>query len=339
MAEGPTTALLDIRDLAVVFDTEDGPATAVDGVSLAVERGETLGLVGESGCGKSVTAMSCLRLVPSPPGRIVSGSVRFDGEDLLSAPIERLREVRGRRIGMIFQEPMTALSPLHTIGSQMIEAQRLHRRISRREARISAEDWLRKVGLPDPAENLRAYPHQLSGGMRQRAMIATALMLEPALMIADEPTTALDVTIQAQVLDLMRRMRTADTAILLITHDMGVVWEMCSRVAVMYAGELVEVAGARDLFERPLHPYTEALLRSMPALHPPGGRLNAVPGQVPSALRLPAGCRFRDRCPYAFDRCAAEHPSLDPVGRGRQARCFLAKERRDLKSEIRNPKS
>jgi oligopeptide/dipeptide ABC transporter ATP-binding protein len=321
------SALLDIRNLSVVFDTEDGPAVAVDGVTLAVERGETLGLVGESGCGKSVTALSCLRLIPTPPGRILSGEVRFGGEDLLRLPVSELRRIRGQRIGMIFQEPMTALSPLHTIGSQLTETLRLHRRMRRREAWDSGVEWLRKVGMSDPAENMRAFPHQLSGGMRQRAMIAMALMLEPALLIADEPTTALDVTIQAQVLDLMRRMRGSETALLLITHDMGVVWEMCSRVAVMYAGEVVEIAPVQKLFSQPLHPYTEALLRSRPALHAPGGRLSAVPGQVPSALRLPAGCRFRDRCAYAFERCAAEHPALESLAEGRQARCFLASKR------------
>ncbi len=317
------SALLDIRNLTVVFDTEDGPATAVEDVSLAIGAGETLGRVGESGCGKSVTALSCLRLIPSPPGRIAAGAVMFEGEDLLAIPVDRLRRVRGRRIGMIFQEPMTALSLLHTIGSQLRETQRVHAAVSAATARATSVAWLRKVGLPDPERTLRAYPHQLSGGMRQRAMIAMALMLSPALVIADEPTTALDATIQAQVFDLMRQMRAHETALLLITHDLGVVWEMCRRVAVMYAGEIVEVAPVDDLFRAPLHPYTEALLHSMPALHAPGARLDAIPGQVPSALHWPRGCRFRDRCRYAFARCAAEHPLLETAdGGGRQARCF-----------------
>lgn len=318
---------LAIRDLSVVFDTDDGVAvTAVDHVSLDVRDGETLGLVGESGSGKSVTALSALRLVPRPPGRIVSGEVRFEEADLLAIPSSRLRRVRGAGIGMIFQEPMTALSPLHTIGRQLVEAQRLHADIPRREALAQAEAWLARVGIPDPADQLRAYPHQLSGGMRQRVMIAMTLMLKPRVIIADEPTTALDVTVQAQVFDLMRDMIQDATSLLLITHDMGVIWEMCSRVAVMYASEIVEVASASELFARPGHPYTEALLHTMPANQSPGARLPAIPGTVPSGAAYPGGCRFRDRCPYAIDACARAHPELDRVA-GRRVRCILADQR------------
>jgi oligopeptide/dipeptide ABC transporter ATP-binding protein len=320
-------ALLEIENLAVSFATDEGRVLAVDNVSLRLDRGETLGLVGESGCGKSVTALSIVRLIPSPPGRIEAGRVLLDGEDLLRLPPERLRRVRGRSVGMIFQEPMTALSPLHRIGAQLAEAVRLHRDIGQAEARRVAREWLVKVGVPDADERLYAYPHQLSGGMRQRAMIAAALMLDPDLIVADEPTTALDVTIQAQVFDLIREMRRKNAALLLITHDMGVIWEMCDRVAVMYASEVVEVAPLRPLFARPLHPYTEALLAAIPSRAIKGRRLRTIEGQVPSPLAYPAGCRFRERCPYAFARCAAERPPLSDVGDGRLARCFLAEAR------------
>ncbi len=315
-------SLLNIENLRVSFQTDDGPIRAVDGVSLSLGRGEALGLVGESGCGKTVTAMSILRLIPAPPGRIEGGAVYFNGRDLLALPLDQLRDVRGRAISMIFQEPMTALSPLHRIGRQLAETIRLHRSIGRREAwRIGAE-WLRQVGIPDAAERLYAYPHQLSGGMRQRVMIAMALMLDPELIIADEPTTALDVTIQAQVFDLIRARKKKETALLLITHDMGVVREMCDRVAVMYAAEIVETGPVNTVFSRPAHPYTEALLAALPSLarH---GRLNAIPGQVPAPREYPAGCRFANRCPYAFERCRMEHPALRPTDAG-TARCFLA---------------
>ena len=318
--------LLSIQELCVSFDTDEGVVRAVDHVSLDILRGEVLGLVGESGCGKSVTAMSILRLIPSPPGRIDSGRILFRDGDLLTLPIRELRDVRGRHISMIFQEPMTALSPLHRIGRQLADTIRYHEKISARKARQAGEEWLDKVGLPDAAERMHSYPFQLSGGMRQRVMIATALMLQPALVIADEPTTALDVTIQAQVFDLMRAMRKRETSLLLITHDMGVIWEMCDRVAVMYASEIVETGPVLELFATPLHPYTEALLAAIPSLAGEGARLPAIPGQVPSPLEYPAGCRFRERCRYAFDRCAVEHPPLCTIG-NRTARCFLAEER------------
>jgi peptide/nickel transport system ATP-binding protein/oligopeptide transport system ATP-binding protein len=332
-----TVSLLEIENLSVSFATDEGRVQAVDNVSLRLDRGETLGLVGESGCGKSVTALSILRLIPSPPGRIEAGRVRLDGEDVLRLPPGRLRHVRGRSVGMIFQEPMTALSPLHRVGAQLAEAVRLHADVSRAEAWRQAGEWLAKVGVPDPAERLYAYPHQLSGGMRQRVMIAAALMLDPDLIVADEPTTALDVTIQAQIFDLIRDMRRQNAALLLITHDMGVIWEMCDRVAVMYASEVVEVGPLRPLFARPLHPYTEALLASIPSRAAKGRRLRTIEGQVPSPLDYPAGCRFRERCPYAFARCAMERPALTDPGDGRQARCFLAEERARRAPEGKTP--
>jgi len=318
--------MIRIQDLSVSFETDEGIVRAVDGVSLDIHGGEVLGLVGESGCGKSVTAMSILRLIPSPPGRIESGSVLFRGAELLSLPMPELRKIRGNAISMIFQEPMTALSPLHRIGKQLAETLRFHRNINREKAWKTGEEWLRKVGIPDPEQSMYAYPFQLSGGMRQRVMIATALMLDPDLIIADEPTTALDVTIQAQVLDLMRDMKKKDTSVLLITHDMGVIWEMCTRVVVMYASELVETGTVNDIFDDPLHPYTEALLTSIPSLSEKARKLEAIPGQVPSPIDYPAGCRFRDRCKYAFERCSLDHPRLEGTD-GRTARCFLAKAR------------
>jgi oligopeptide/dipeptide ABC transporter ATP-binding protein len=322
-AAGAAPPVLEIRDLCVSFATDEGAVRAVDRVSLSIGRGEVLGLVGESGCGKSVTALSILRLIPSPPGRIDSGCVRFHGRDLLAMPARELSAVRGQAIGMIFQEPMAALSPLHRVGAQLAEALRLHRAIGRREAWDTAAQWLRRVGIPDAEEKLHAYPHQLSGGMAQRVMIAIALMLRPELLIADEPTTALDVTIQAQILDLIRGLRDRDTAVLLITHDMGVIREMADRVAVMYASEIVESGPVDALFRDPLHPYTRALLASIPSLARRPARLPVIPGQVPAPLAYPAGCRFRERCPFAFGRCAGEHPALLPAGDGRAAACFL----------------
>ena len=318
--------LLEIQNLSVSFATDEGRVPAVCDVSLSLERGQVLGLVGESGCGKSVTAMSILRLIPQPPGHIDAGRILFHGHDLLPLPLNELRTVRGRRIAMIFQEPMTALSPLHRIGDQLVEALRLHRDHDRKAAWKIAGHWLDKVGIPDPDERLFAWPHQLSGGMRQRVMIAMALMLDPVLLIADEPTTALDVTVQAQIFDLMRELMKKEAGLLLITHDMGVIWEMCTHVAVMYAGEIVETAPVDALFETPLHPYTRALLKAIPGNAPAAGkRLPAIPGQVPSPLALPPGCHFADRCPLVFDRCRQEHPALRQLA-GRCARCFLAED-------------
>ena len=296
-------AALAIENLRVSFDTAQGELRAVDGVSLSLAPGETLGLVGESGCGKSVTAMSVLRLVPSPPGRLVSGRILVDGRDLATLPLAELRKIRGAAVGMVFQDPMTALSPLHRIGDQLLEALRLHRPVSRREGLALAAEWLARCGIPDPERCLREYPFRLSGGMQQRVMIASVLMTRPRLVIADEPTTALDVTVQAQVLDLMRNARDRETALLLITHNMAVVRRTCSRVAVMYAGRIVESGPVEEVFAHPRHPYTAALLAAMPSRHAPGERLPAIPGTLPSPLALPPGCRFAPRCERANDEC------------------------------------
>lgn len=316
--------LLCVNNLGVEFAVDEGIVRAVDEVSFNISRGESLGLVGESGCGKSVTALALTRLIPSPPGRITSGRVEFMGRDLLKLKPEALRQVRGNDISMIFQEPLSALSPLHRIGRQMTEGIGFHKSMPKYEAWQYAMDWLEKVGIPDAAERMHAYPHQLSGGMQQRVMIAMALMLSPGLIIADEPTTALDVTTQAQIFRLIREMKQNETALLLITHDMGVVWEMCDRVIVMYASRIVESAGIEEIFSRPVHPYTRGLLEAIPRLA--GGRnyLKDIAGQVPSPLRYPRGCHFQDRCPHAFDRCEIEKPELVECGDGHLAACFLA---------------
>ena len=319
--------LLEVKDLTVQFDTEVGPLTAVNSVSFRVNEGEVLGVVGESGCGKSVTAMSILRLIPRPPGRFVNGEILFKGQDLLSLPINELRKIRGKDISMIFQEPMTALSPLKRVGRQMVESLRIHDRdLTKAQAWATATQWLSSVGIPEPAECMHNYPFQLSGGMRQRVMISMALMLHPALIIADEPTTALDVTIQAQVFDLMTQMKAADTAMLLITHDMGVIWELCDRVIVMYASHIVEEGTKADIFEHPRHPYTRGLLRAMPQLDADAEQLEAIEGQVPSPLYYPQGCNFYDRCPIAIERCRTEEPPLERVPDGRLVACFRASE-------------
>ncbi len=328
--------MLEINNITVTFDTDEGIIKAVDDVSFHVDRNEIVGLVGESGCGKSVTALSILRLIPLPYGRIETGEILFYGKNLLDLNPKEMRKIRGRAISMIFQEPGSALSPLHTIGRQMVETILLHKNIIRKEAWNIAETWLEKVEISDPRERMLAYPYQLSGGMQQRVMIAMALMLEPDLVIADEPTTALDVTIQAQVFELVREMRQFNTSMLLITHDMGVIWEMCDRVLVMYASRVVEEGNRDDIFSKPTHPYTIALLEAIPKLSvtPPilpsmgdkgGCRLKAIPGQVPSALNYPSGCHFFDRCPDAFDRCRNEKPKLIDLGNGHKAACFLAK--------------
>jgi len=317
--------LLDIQDLTICFDTDEGPVTAVNKLSLTLEKGQVLGLVGESGCGKSVTAMSILRLLPKPAARIASGSIRFHGHELLTLPLPELQAVRGNRITMIFQEPMTALSPLHRIGSQLVEVLQIHRQMPRKKAWRIAAHWLRRVGLPDAEQRMFAYPHQLSGGQRQRVMIAMALMLDPALLIADEPTTALDVTVQAQIFDLMRELHKKDTGMLFITHDMGAIWQMCTHVAVMYATEIVETGTVAQVFAQPRHPYTQALLAAIPSRATPGQPLPTIPGQVPPPRALPTGCHFQDRCPHAFDRCRNEHPGLFATRTG-CSRCFLVEE-------------
>ncbi|MBU0515161.1 MAG: ABC transporter ATP-binding protein [Proteobacteria bacterium] len=313
--------LLEIDDLRTAFQTEAGVAWAVKGVSLSVDRGETFALVGESGCGKSVTALSIMGLVPSPPGRIDSGSIRFDGRDLLRISARELRRMRGRRMSMIFQEPMTSLNPVFTIGNQLVEAARVHESVRRREARCRSAEMLDLVGITDARRRMRQYPHQLSGGMRQRVMIAMALLGQPDLMIADEPTTALDVTIQAQILDLLRDLQNRlGATILLITHNLGVVAEMADRVGVMYTGQLVETGTTTQLFEAPRHPYTVGLLESLPG--PGRGRLKTIKGIVPSLLDLPLGCTFQDRCPDVFPRCYRSAPEAYSVGPGHDVRCF-----------------
>jgi peptide/nickel transport system ATP-binding protein len=319
--------LLDVRDLRVHFHVAEGVARAVDGVSFAVGVSETVALVGESGCGKSVTALSLLRLI-DPPGRIEPGStIRFEGRDLLALPEPAMRALRGNRIAMIFQEPMSALNPVFTVGDQIAEVARIHDRASRGAAWRRAVEMLARTGIAAPDERARAYPHQLSGGMRQRVLIAMALMMNPSLLIADEPTTALDVTIQAQILELLRELqRASQSAILLITHDLGVVAEMAARVLVMYGGEIVEEAPVRTLFAAAGHPYTEGLLRAMPRLGAHRDRLAVIPGTVPPATQWPTGCRFRDRCAHAWDRCASEQPPLYQIGAGHTARCHLVAE-------------
>lgn len=316
--------LLDVRNLSVSFHTDEGVFKAVDDVSLQVQRGEIVGLVGESGCGKSVTSLSILKLIPSPPGKIDSGRIYFNGHDLLKLDTAELRQIRGKAISMIFQEPLSALSPLQRIGQQLVETLKLHNDISRKKAWVLAEEWLEKVKIPDAKERMFAYPFQLSGGMQQRVMIAMAMMLQPDLIIADEPTTALDVTIQAKIFSLIKEMRQEKTSILLITHDMGVIWEMCDRVVVMYASRIAEEASKDDIFIKPAHPYTQGLLNSIPKLTADSGRLEAIPGQVPSPFNYPAGCHFRDRCPHAFDRCAQEVPPLMNLGDSHRAACWIA---------------
>ncbi len=308
----PAAPLLDVRDLHTHFETREGVARAVDGVSLTVASGRTLGILGESGCGKSITALSVLRLVP-PPGRIVSGQIMYRGQDLLRLSERAMRRIRGKEIAMVFQEPMTSLNPVFSVGNQIAEAIRLHQRSDRAATRARVVESLRLVEIPDPERRAASYPHELSGGMRQRAMIAMALACEPSLLIADEPTTALDVTIQAQILDLLRGLRDRiGMAMMLITHDLGIVAEQADDVAVMYAGRVVERGPVQGLFERPLHPYTVALMNAVGS-HDDGHRrrLRALPGTVPSLAMLPSGCRFRDRCPMAVDACARVDPVLE----------------------------
>jgi peptide/nickel transport system ATP-binding protein len=317
-------ALLEVRDLRMAFATPLGDARAVDGVSFTLNRGKVLGLVGESGCGKSMTALCMMRLVPAP-GRITSGTVRFAGRDLLALAEPEMRALRGAQIAMIFQEPMTALNPVMTAGSQVAESVFLHTRRSRRRAWARAIELLGEVGIPDPAQRAYDYPHQLSGGMRQRVMIAMAIACDPPLLLADEPTTALDVTIQAEILALLRSLRKRHgMAMVLITHDLGIVAEQADEVAIMYAGRIVEHAPVEALFTRPRHPYTQALLRSMPALGVRHDRLAAIPGQVPSLTHLPSGCAFRDRCGMRIDACGEIVPPLEDHGAGHRVACIRA---------------
>jgi oligopeptide/dipeptide ABC transporter ATP-binding protein len=330
-AVAPAAPVLQVEDLQTHFFTAVGTVRAVDGVSYELKAGETLGVVGESGCGKSVSALSILRLVANPPGRIVGGTIRFQGRNLLELGEKEMESIRGNEISMIFQEPMTSLNPLFTIGRQVSEAIALHQGLSRREAMNRAVEMLRQVYIPEPERRVHAYPHQLSGGMRQRAMIAMALSCNPKVLIADEPTTALDVTIQAQILDLMRELqKTFGTAIVLITHDMGVVAENADRVVVMYAGRKVEEARAEDLFDNPGHPYTRGLLGSIPHLDTAArtdtgrARLTEIKGMVPSLFNLPPGCSFAPRCSFATDHCRAERPSLVQYRPAHSVACWHA---------------
>ncbi len=327
----PASTILQIDDLQTHFFTAIGTVRAVDGVSYSLSSGETLGVVGESGCGKSVTALSILRLVANPPGRIVGGAINFEGRNLLELSEPEMESIRGNDISMIFQEPMTSLNPLFTVGRQIAEAVALHQGLSKRAALDKAVEMLRRVYIPEPEKRVHAYPHQLSGGMRQRVMIAMALSCNPKVLIADEPTTALDVTIQAQILDLMRELQeTFGTAIILITHDMGVVAENADRVVVMYAGRKVEEAAADDLFDRPGHPYTQGLLGSIPHLDAAARsdtrrtRLNEIKGMVPSLFNLPEGCSFAPRCGFATDQCRAVTPALEQHRPGHWIACWHA---------------
>jgi len=319
--------LLEVRDLRTQFPTRSGLVRAVDGVSFNLDRGELLGLVGESGCGKSMTALSIMRLI-APPGKIVSGEVIFDGKDLLKLSDAEMRQMRGDDIAMIFQDPMTSLNPVFTVGEQIAEALRLHRKLSRRDAREATVDAMREVSIPDPSRRVDDYPHQLSGGMRQRVMIAMALACNPKLLIADEPTTALDVTIQAQILELLNELRLQrELAVLLITHDLGVVAEVADRVAVMYTGRIVEQSDVEELFQRPKHPYTEGLLRSVPKLTTAEvakkERLETIEGTVPSPTDLPPGCHFAPRCYHRMPRCTAEEIPLYELEHEVKVRCVL----------------
>ena len=320
-------ALLEIRGLKTHFKTDDGWVHAVDGVDLSVDAGETVCLVGESGSGKSVTAMSILKLVPMPPGRIVAGQVLWDGRDLVPLPAAEMQRLRGREIGVVFQEPMTALNPVYTVGEQICEGLRLHEGLSRAAALERAAELLALVHIPMPSRRVHDYPHQFSGGMRQRVMIAMALACKPRLLIADEPTTALDVTIQAQILDLLTELKERlGMAVLLITHAMGVVAEVAQRVVVMYAGQVIEEGSVEEVFERPWHPYTQGLIRSIPRIDADasrGARLASIPGTVPSLVDPPPGCRFAPRCAYARDACTQATPALREVGAGHRVACIL----------------
>lgn len=318
--------LLDIKDLRTYFYTENGVVPSVDGVSLQLKKGETVGIVGESGCGKSVTSLSIMGLVGAP-GKVAGGEINFDGKDLVKASKKEMRKIRGNEIAMIFQEPLSSLNPVFTVGSQVAEAIRLHQKASKAEAKEKTIELLKVVGIPIPEKVYSSYPHSLSGGMRQRIMIAMALSCSPKLLIADEPTTALDVTIQAQILHLMRELsRKNDTAIMLITHDLGVVAEMVDRVIVMYAGQVVEQTDVYSLFKEPKHPYTKGLLNSTPRIHELNEELASIEGTVPTPAEMPKGCRFHPRCPFAMEKCVTDEPQLEELREGHQVRCWLHEE-------------
>jgi len=315
------SSLLEVKDLRTYFETGNGTVRAVDGVSISVNEGDTLGIVGESGCGKTVLALSIMRLVPTPPGRIVSGKIIFDGVDLVRLKEKEMRDIRGRDISMIFQEPMTSLNPVFRVGDQIAEAPRRHLGFSRKDAMEKAVEMLGLVGMPSPGERIRDYPHQMSGGMRQRVMIAMALSCNPRLMLADEPTTALDVTIQAQIIELINEMKKkVGASVIMITHDLGIIAEATQNACVMYAGTVVEYCNVGDLFAKPLHPYTTGLLESVPG--GAGGRLKTIPGTVPSLYELPTGCGFQDRCPEVMKICREKGPQLMEKFPGHMVRCW-----------------
>ena len=321
--------LLQVRHLATEFETEQGIARALDDISFELMPGETLGIVGESGCGKSVTSLSIMRLLPKPAGRIVGGEVLFDGQDLVQLPADEMHDIRGNRIAMIFQEPMTALNPVYKVGRQLEETLLLHKpELNESQRREACVAMLEKVGIPAPQRRLNEYPHQLSGGMRQRVMIAMALLCDPDILIADEPTTALDVTIQAQILQLLRDLqRENGMSIIFITHDFGVIAEICDRVVVMYGGRIIEQAEILELFDHPLHPYTRGLLQAIPKLDTePKSLLKTIPGMVPSLFELPVGCRFQNRCEFVEPRCREQVPPLEDLDNSHQVRCFRAEE-------------
>ena len=337
---GSARALLEVKNLKTFFFTDEGTAKAVDDVSYTIPEGKILGVVGESGCGKSVSALSIMRLIPDPPGQIVAGEIKFDGKDLLTLSEPQMRTIRGNDISMIFQEPMTSLNPVFTIGDQIMEAILLHQKTGKTKAREIAIDMLDKVGIPSPSARIDEYPHQMSGGMRQRVMIAMALSCNPRLLIADEPTTALDVTIQAQILDLIRGLqRDIGLSVLLITHDLGVIAEMADEVVVMYAGKVVESGDVRTVFKKHVHPYTEGLFHSLPSIGKPHERLHAIEGNVPTPYNFPSGCRFRDRCPIVEARCASEEPPLLSHGGGQMVACHFkvptgVTSRREIQGEV-----
>jgi len=322
-----TDRLLEVENLKTYFSTEEGLAKAVDDVTFHVDRGETLGIVGESGCGKSVTALSVMRLIPTPPGEIVNGKIHFDGIDVRSLPEDEMRRIRGNEISMIFQEPMTSLNPVFTCGDQIMEAIRLHQKVDKTEARKRAIDMLKLVGISDPDQRVDEYPHQLSGGMRQRVMIAMALSCNPKLLIADEPTTALDVTVQAQILELIASLqKKLNMSVIIITHDLGVVAEVTKRVIVMYAGKIVEEGDIRTIFKSPKHPYTQGLLKSIPNPAKKVDRLAVIEGVVPVPTEFPAGCKFHPRCEFVEDRCRQHEPPLVfyDAEKGLNVRCWVA---------------
>jgi peptide/nickel transport system ATP-binding protein/oligopeptide transport system ATP-binding protein len=320
--------LVELKDVKTYFYTEDGVVPAIDGVSFKVKKGETLAIVGESGSGKSVTSLSILRLIPSPPGKIVGGDILFKGESLLEKDEAEMRRIRGNKISMIFQEPMTSLNPVYRVGDQISESLILHQKKNKKEALEESIQLLRLVGIPEAEKRVHQYPHELSGGMRQRVMIAIALACRPELLIADEPTTALDVTIQNQILELMKELKERiNTSIMLITHDLGVVAEMADRVVVMYAGQVVEQGDIFTIFENPKHPYTEGLLRSMPSHEKRTGKLHVIEGVVPNPLDLPSGCRFAPRCQYATELCHAEMPEITQITEDEVVRCWKYSDR------------